>query len=41
MKAKITKQKVSGKSRTALQLLRYLSDTKENGAGLKCAELIY
>ncbi|WP_429086449.1 relaxase/mobilization nuclease domain-containing protein [Aeromonas veronii] len=41
MKAKITKQKVSGKSRTALQLLRYLSDTKEKGAGLKCAELIY
>ncbi|MFM5487911.1 relaxase/mobilization nuclease domain-containing protein [Aeromonas veronii] len=41
MKAKITRQKMSGKSRTALQLLRYLSDTKEKGDGLKCAELIY
>ncbi len=40
MKAKITKQKMGGKSRTALQLLRYLSDTKD-GAGLKFAELIY
>lgn len=41
MKAKITKQKSGIKSRTALQLLRYLSDTKDGCKGLKKAELIF
>lgn len=42
MKAKITKQKSSARTpRTALQLLRYISDTKHGSRGFKKAELIF